>query len=276
MHVNDTPSISVIIPTYNRAETVKRAVESVLSQTYRNFELIVVDDGSTDNTGKTLNSYAPHLRYLHQPNRGVSAARNAGAREAAGEYVAFLDSDDEWKPEKLEKHIKYMLANNFSVSQADEIWIRNGKRLNKGKRHQKFEGDIFLPSLSLCLVTPSAVMMKKELFRDYGGFDENLPACEDYDLWLRMALNEKFGYLKEDLVVKYGGHEDQLSAMPVLDKFRIISLYNLLESGSLPEGEKKDAVKDKLLEKAEIFLIGARKRDKTKEIAWMESILSAL
>jgi len=263
--------VSVIIPTYNRRELVARAVKSVINQTYWNTEIIVVDDGSTDNTKNFLQSFFPHIKYIYQENRGVSAARNCGVSVSSGKYIAFLDSDDEWMAEFLDKTVNYMISGDFRIAQADERWIRNGKHLNKMKKHEKFEGDIFIPSLSLCLVTPSAVVMERELFLSYGGFDESLPACEDYDLWLRMGVSEKFGYLREILVTKYGGHEDQLSSTPLLDKYRILSLLKI-GSSYISDELKKNAIIEKLIEKIEIFENGAKKRENLAELEWINSV----
>ena len=265
--------ISVIIPVYNRPEQIKKAVDSVLNQSYKNLEIIVVDDGSTDETPETLSQFKEEISVYRISNSGVSAARNYGVDKAHGSYVAFLDSDDEWKPKKLEKQLAYMLKENWKISQTEEIWIRNGSFLNKKKKHKKPQGDIFIPSLKLCTVSPSAVMMKKDLYEMYGGFDETLPVCEDYDLWLRMAVREKFGLLDEKLVVKHGGHDDQLSSTPAMDKYRILSLHRILTlEKELARARKIELVKV-LTKKIEVYSNGARKRGKEKDADWAESLL---
>lgn len=269
----NNPLVSVIIPSYNRSDLLKRAISSVLVQNYWSFELIVVDDGSTDDTARTVLSFQPHVKYVKQENKGVSAARNKGAAKAKGAYLAFLDSDDEWLPEKLKTQMNYMVKSGCKISQTEETWIRNGKLFNKRLHHAKPEGDIFIPSLSQCLVTPSSVVIERSLFEKYGGYNELLPACEDYDLWLRMGVNENFGLIRENLIKKYGGHTDQLSAMPVLDKYRVISIYNLLKSGvEIPE-EKKKAAAEKLAEKASILLGGTIKRGNTVDTAWYQDMI---
>ena len=265
--------VSVIIPVYNRPEQVKRAINSVLQQSYENFEIIVVDDGSTDKTLEVLSGYGGGISVYRIKNSGVSAARNYGVDKAGGSYIAFLDSDDEWNPKKLQKQIEFMLKGNWKISQTEEIWIRNGSFLNKKKKHKKPEGDIFIPSLVLCTVSPSAVMMKKSLYQQYGGFDETLPVCEDYDLWLRMAVREKFGLLNEKLVVKYGGHEDQLSSTPAMDKYRILSLHRILTlEKDLSKNRKMELIKV-LTKKIEVYSKGARKREKFKDAEWAENLL---
>jgi glycosyltransferase involved in cell wall biosynthesis len=184
--------VSVVIPTYNRLPTVKDAIESVLNQTYRDFEFWVVDDGSTDGTGEALRTFGDKVKYVSQNNRGVSAARNLGLRISRGKYLAFLDSDDLWEPQKLEIQVKCMEENpQFPLCYTDEVWIRGGTRVNPKKKHAKYSGWIFEKCLPLCIISPSSALMKRSLFDEIGGFDETLPVCEDYDLWLRVTIEER-------------------------------------------------------------------------------------
>ncbi|MBN1128545.1 MAG: glycosyltransferase family 2 protein [Chitinispirillaceae bacterium] len=232
------PLVSIIIPAFNRAHLLERAIRSVLNQTLYDFELVVVDDGSTDNTSTLplLVHPDPRLRYLHLPeNRGVSAARNAGVRATSASLLAFLDSDDEWMPLKLEKQVAWLHQNPaYPIVQTREYWIRNNKRVNPPKTHEKFQGDLFSASLERCMITPSSVLLTRSLFEETGGFNESFPACEDYDLWLKITCRYPVGLVGEYLLTRYGGHADQLSAtVPVLDRFRIESLLNLLECGIL-------------------------------------------
>lgn len=262
------PLISVVIPVYNRSDMILRALDSVHAQTYRNYELIVVNDGSTDATERVLRELASDIILINTENRGVSAARNIGIENAKGEWIAFLDSDDLWMEDKLQKQIYYIEENpKIRIFQSDEVWIRNSKRHNPKKKHQKIGGDIFIPSLSLCLVSPSAVIIHKDIFSDYGLFDENMPVCEDYDLWLRIAYFEQIGLLDEKLVVKYGGHEDQLSASKWgMDRYRIYSMlkiYNKQIHDNISTDGKLNALKLMILEKADILLKGAEKRKNT-------------
>ena len=260
------PLVSVIIPTYNRSSLVLEAVDSVLKQTFRDFELIVVDDGSSDGTAEALNLYKDRFVYRLQDNRGVSAARNQGIRMARGQWIAFLDSDDLWLPEKLETQIHFFSQNPEAlICQTEEIWIRNGRRLNPLKKHQKFSGDIFGPSLRLCLVSPSAVMIKKDLFERVGYFDEALTACEDYDLWLRISAQFPIFLIDQPLVVKRGGHPDQLSrSTPALDRFRIQALIKILNSGRLTVSQCDLAFKE-LETKCHIYGQGCLKRGRIEE-----------
>ena len=265
--------VSVIIPTFNRAEVISRAVNSVLNQTFKDFECIVVDDGSTDETGSVLCGFADKIKVVKTENRGVSAARNTGAKLAKGKYIAFLDSDDEWRPQKLQKQLDFMQKNGFRITQTDETWVRNGKFVNKSAKYIRPSGDIFYSCLEVCAVTPSSVMMEKILFFEYGGFDETIPVCEDYDLWLKMSLKEKFGLIDEPLIIKYGGESDQLSNSACLDKYRIVSLFNMLHENAALSDEKKKALREVLAKKVKIYSAGARKRGKFDEADWAEGLL---
>jgi len=257
--------VSVIIPTFNRAWAVGKAIDSVLSQDYPNVELIVVDDGSGDQTWPLLSAYKETLLPIHQSNQGVSAARNRGIAAAAGDLIAFLDSDDYWLPGKVSEQVAFFKSHpNALICQTEEIWIRNGRRVNPRRRHQKAAGDIFIPSLALCLVSPSAVMVKKALFTEIGGFDEDLPACEDYDLWLRVSCRYPVHLIEKPLIVKQGGHADQLSRQPGLDKYRIAAIEKILTDRSVRDEKYRAAVKV-LKQKCEIYAAGCEKRGKNAE-----------
>jgi len=266
------PKVSVIIPTYNRASLLKEAVDSVLAQDYRNFELIVVDDGSTDQTSEILNAFRREITILRRHNQGVSSARNAGINAASGSLVAFLDSDDLWLPQKLSKQVDFFNANPESqICQTEEIWIRNKVRVNPKKRHKKISGMIFEPSLELCLVSPSAVMIKKSLFETVGLFDESLPACEDYDLWLRISCRYPVHLIDTPLIIKRGGHADQLSRLPGLDRYRIQAILKILQSNLLSTPQYKAAIKT-LQEKCAIYAAGCRKRRRIDDADHYEAL----
>ncbi|KKL13127.1 hypothetical protein LCGC14_2528850, partial [marine sediment metagenome] len=180
--------VSVIIPTFNRACILGRAVESVLSQTFNNYEIIVVDDGSNDKTCEVIESFNKLVRFFRIPHSGVSKARNTGIENAKGDWISFLDSDDYWLPQKLEKQMAYLNANSeYRVCHTDEIWIKNGKRINQGKKHKKYAGWFFSPSLKLCLISPSTVIICREVLDNVGNFDEDFEYVEDYELWLRIT-----------------------------------------------------------------------------------------
>src|SRR5215469_16410160 len=241
------PQVSVVVPAYNRRRMLCDAIGSVLAQRGVALELIIVDDGSTDGTWEDLHhgQMAQNIAagscsdrgvlIERTPHRGPAGARNRGAALASGGYLAFLDSDDLWAAQKLERQLAYMRAHpEFPLSQTQEHWIRNGCRVNPGLRHKKRAGDIFEASLRTCLVSPSAVMMRTQLFHEMGGFDEAMAACEDYVLWLRISCRYRAGLLDEPLVTRRAGHPDQLSAtVPALDRFRIRTMLKLLAGGDL-------------------------------------------
>jgi glycosyltransferase involved in cell wall biosynthesis len=260
-----SPVVSVIIPTFNRWPLVGEAVESVFAQSYSDFELIVVDDGSTDQTKKELAKFRSRLRLFVKAREGVAAARNFGVSQAVGHYVAFLDSDDLWRPKKLEVQTAFMEKDPaLQICQTEEIWLRNGVRVNPKSKHQKPSGDIFIRSLELCLVSPSAVMMTKELFSRFGGFDERFPVCEDYDLWLRIAVEHPVPLIPKPLTIKRGGHADQLSRSTwAMDRYRVASLQKLLRSSL--QGTQRARALAVLRSKVAILAQGARKRGKEQE-----------
>ena len=265
------PLVSIIIPTYNRAYIIKRAIDSVLAQTYHNYELIVVDDASSDETRVILQKYLniPHFIYLqHQYQCGVSAARNYGLQNSRGDFICFLDSDDLWYPDKLAIQVKYMQTNpQYKISQVAEIWIRRGKRVNPLRKHTKPHGDVFMASLELCLISPSAVMIAKDVFEQVGNFDCKLLACEDYDLWLRISLRYEVALIEKFLIEKHGGHADQLSQQYWgMDRFRIYALEKLLKMPQMNKKQKK-AVVSMLRKKVRIIARGAFKRHK-----WIRAI----
>ena len=263
--MNTHPTISVIIPTYNRAGMLKEAIDSVLAQDYSDFELIVVDDGSTDETPQILNGYGGKIKRICQPNKGVSAARNRGIAAASGEFMAFLDSDDLWLPDKLTIQSEFLRSTpDALICQTEEIWIRNGVRVNPRERHRKVSGMIFERSLALCLVSPSAVMLRRGLFDEFGLFDESLPACEDYDMWLRVSCRCPVYLIETPLIIKRGGHADQLSRQPALDKFRIQAIKKILDSQMLSV-DQYDAGVNMLKQKCALYAAGCRKRGRAEE-----------
>ena len=263
--------ISVIIPTFNRKHTLQRAIDSVLAQTFKPYEIIIVDDGSKDGTKEWLLQNYPSVQYIHQPNNGVSSARNKGIQISQGSWIALLDSDDEWMPEKLEYQSRFIEVNrDSSFCHTNEIWIRNGVRVNQMKKHKKYGGDIFKHCLDICRISPSSSIIKKDVFEEVGAFDESLTVCEDYDLWLRVTAKFNILFLDEPLIKKYGGHLDQLSRVPEgIEQYRIRSLEKILSMGSLTETQFRSA-KDMLIHKLNIYAKGLKKRDKYEELTSTE------
>ena len=265
--------VSVIIPTYNRKKFLKEAVHSVLSQSFKELEIIVVDDGS-NHKSEWVEALDPRIHYIYCANRGAGAARNFGVSVSSGEYIAFLDSDDLWEKKKLEKQLSFLKAINeeprrsvsgseakYKICYTNETWVRKGEHLNQMKKHQKYHGWIFEKCLPLCIVSSSSIIMERQVFYDLGGFDEALPVCEDYDLWLRMSLNYPIAYLDEKLIIKRGGHPDQLSRKYWgMDRFRIRALEKLLRMKISPE--QKRLVMGELKKKCEVLVAGSWKRKK--------------
>ena len=269
--------ISVVIPTFNRAAFVGEAVRSVLGQrgAAEDVEIIVVDDGSTDDTGESLRSLPGNVRYIRRERSGVSAARNLGITESKGEWIAFLDSDDLWLPGKLCAQMKFFADHpEIPLCQTEEIWVRNGKRVNARKYHKKPAGYCFSLLLERCLVSPSAVILNRGVFDSVGLFDESLPACEDYDLWLRVGCRFPIGLVEEPLIIKRGGHPDQLSTTVAnLDRYRIEAIVKLLRTTQLGADQRTAA--EKMLEKkGRIYSNGCLKRGNIHEARRVEALVN--
>ena len=255
-------NVSVVIPTFNREPLLCRALDSVLVQSAPPLEIIVVDDGSTDSTRTTLKNRYKDVVYHYQNNQGVSSARNSGIKNSTGDWVAFLDSDDAWLPSKLAMQTAAVADEpDIKICHTNEIWVRNGHRVNPKLKHEKSGGWIYRKCLPLCVVSPSSALIHRSVFEDVGYFDECLPACEDYDLWLRICAFYQVLYLAEPLITKYGGHEDQLSKrFWGMDRYRITAMEKMLANESLGNDDKM-ATFTALLGKINIVLEGARKHD---------------
>jgi glycosyltransferase involved in cell wall biosynthesis len=265
--VTFNPLVSVIIPTYNRSETLVRAIKSVLKQTFKDFELIVVNDGSTDDTCRVIESINdPRIKSITRPNLGVSSARNLGIWNSSGTFLSFLDSDDEWMPSKLEKQLETLEDNpDYAVVHTNEIWIRNGRRVNQKNKHRKYGGWIFRHCLPLCVISPSSILLHNKVFAKIGMFKESFPVCEDYELWLRLSSRYPVLFIETPLLKKYGGHPDQLSKKYWgMDRFRIRALSERISAGDLTPGQEMLA-SDELISKCRILEKGFRKRAKTEE-----------
>lgn len=195
------PTVSVVIPTYNRAFVIGDAIRSVLEQTFQDFEIIVVDDGSTDNTAEVVKSFNDdRIRYIRlDKNRGAAAARNVGTRESKGEYIAFLDSDDLWLPTKLEKQLEVFKKSNPGVGVVYcDIFVLLRHRVYVVKRRDK--GHIYSELLGGAISTPS-LLIRREILKDVGGWDESFPAVQDRELELRISKKYGFEYVDSIEVV---------------------------------------------------------------------------
>ena len=269
--------VSVVVPVYNREKTMVRAVDSVLEQSIKPQEIIVVNDGSTDGTADVIKDYGNNITGINLPiNSGPSAARNEGVKHAKSDWIAFLDSDDCWEKDKLKSQKEFIDRYPFyQIMQSEEVWIRNMKRVNPCRHHEKKSGWIWEPSLHRCLISPSGVMLRKSLFERCGGFDEHLPVCEDYDLWLKISRNHPVGLDSTMRVIKFGGHEDQLSQkLPAMDRFRVKSLLGVL--GNEQARYYREKIIDVLREKLTILIQGCEKRGKYSEADEYKKITASL
>ena len=269
------PKVSVIIPTYNRLSMVKEAVASVLAQDFEDMELTVVDDGSTDGTAEEMKRYGGRVKLIqHSENRGVSAARNRGILQARGKYIAFLDSDDLWVKGKLKIQEAFLDDNpHYPLCYTDEIWIRKGKRVNPMFKHAKYSGWIFEKCLPLCIISPSSALMRRGLFEQVGDFDPGLPVCEDYDLWLRVAARFPVYFIPQQLIVKRGGHPDQLSRQAWgNDRYRVMALAKLLKLGILSPELRRLTIQE-LHRKARVLINGYLKRGKEREAKDLQGLV---
>ena len=269
--------VSVILSTFNRKSLLDRALKSVLAQTVQPQEIIVVDDGSTDGTATLLQNSYPKVRYHFQPNQGVSKARNTGITLANAQWIALLDSDDEWLEDKLAMQFELLRSNpGYLLCHTEEIWIRRGKRVNPMNKHKKYAGYIYEKCLPLCAISPSSVILHRRLLETVGSFDESLPACEDYDLWLRICSRYPVLFIETPLIVKYGGHEDQLSRRYWgMDRFRIKALLKILDEGELSESDYQLTMM-MLREKCAVYIQGAVKRGKQAEADYYQNIVDGI
>lgn len=269
----DTIKTSVIIPTFNRENLISRGLDSVLAQTRPADQIIVVDDGSTDGTATLIRKRYPGVLYLYQDNQGISAARNTGIDMASGDWLAFLDSDDEWLPQKLEKQIEALRQQpEYLIAHSNEHWLRNGLPKNQQAKHRKYGGHIFQQCLPLCLISPSSVIIHRSLFDQVGLFDTSMAVCEDYDMWLRITARYPVLYIDEPLIIKHGGHSGQLSQQyRGMDRYRIRAIQKLLDAGLLTKPDR-DAAVEVLQYKISIYLGGARKHGNDELVSEFERL----
>ena len=263
--------VSVIIPTYNRPKLTLQAVRSVLLQSEPPDEVIVVDDGSTNETRRMLESFGDQIMFIYQDNRGVAAARNHGIRKSANDWVAFLDSDDLWTVDKLALQRRALQSNpDYKICYTGEHWLRHGKSVNARKQRSKYNGWIYRQCLAACIVAASSVLVHKSVFDKVGLFDENLPACEDYELWLRIALHYPFLYLPHPCILKQLGRWPSLSQQYGLDQHRIQALSGLLNC-QLTDQQAR-ATRKTIVQKCRIYAEGCAKHQKPLEAKWAMTV----
>ena len=261
--------VSIIIPTFNRRQFLERAIQSVLEQTFQDWELIVVDDGSQDESRQAVQDlHDDRIHYLYQAHSGVSAARNAGIRLARHPWICFLDSDDHWKPAKLHRQLQELERRpQYQVIYTDETWIRRGRGVNPRKIHRKYSGWIYHRCLPLCIISPSSVLLHRGILEREGLFDEDFPVCEDYEMWLRISSRQPILFLDEPLIVKVGGHPDQLSrSLWGLDRYRVQALTKIYSSSRLTP-QQKFWTAGQIVEKLTILATGFANRGKSREAA---------
>ena len=272
--------LSIVIPSYNEENNIRTGslsgmVDYLKEQDYL-WEILVVDDGSTDNTS-TIISPNEKLSYIKTANKGVSAARNLGIQKSTGEWLAFLDSDDEWLPHKLALQMEVVKKNpTLKIVHGEEFWYRRGVRVNQKNHHQKFGGEIYSKCLPLCLISPSAALIHRTVFEDVGYFDERFLVCEDYDLWLRITNKYQVGFVETAIINKYGGHEDQLSRkFFAMDFWRVLSMHQMLKSGKLAD-ENILPTREEIKRKATILLNGYKKHNNMENYYRIEEIYDSV
>ncbi len=230
-----------------------------------------MDDGSDDNTQDICKDF-PDIIYIYQNNQGVSAARNTGIQHATHEWIAFLDSDDTWKEEKLSIQKKFHRNNPAClVSYTDEVWIKNNQEIKIPKKFHKIGKNAFLENIEYCNIAPSSVMMHQVVFDKVGMFDTSLEICEDYDLWLRIALQYDFTLINQKLIHKYAGHQDQLSfTYWGMDRWRVKALEKHSNT------QYQEEVLKTLIKKYTLLKKGAMKYDKIASINEYEQKLHTI
>ncbi len=275
--------VNVIIPSYNRPEWTIRAIQSVAMQTYSNWHLILVDDGSSDNTYERACDYLKScdgISYttVKTPNLGVSHARNIGIKLSSSPLISFLDCDDWWFPHKLEAQVNFLNNNpHLKWVYTEELWLKNDQPFLRKKQHQKFDTNIFENCVNRCFIGVSSVMIMREIFNTIGFFNEDYPVCEDYELWLRISNKYPIGFLSEEHIVKNGGHDDQLSTKyKAMDYWRVKASASMLNKG-LSENQTQ-AIKTFINKKAPILINGFNKYNhpkKAQEILRIKSLIEA-
>lgn len=276
---NSNMSISIIVPTYNRKSLLFRALDSVVNQTYLHWDLTVIDDGSTDGTAESFAQWRQQknadlkIQFHRAANGGVSRARNLGVQMSSAPWIAFLDSDDEWLPDKLTLQIE--LAGKFSLIHGEEIWIRNGVRVNPKQKHSKSGGSIFTRCVDLCCISPSTVLLRRDLLLLHNGFREDFEVCEDYDLWLKICAENPVGFINSPVIRKHGGHLDQLSLrFKAMDYWRVKALIPFLRQSSPISESDRLYVAEQIKKKCEILIAGFLKHQNTAQLSEVQAWLA--
>ncbi|HIF64868.1 MAG TPA: glycosyltransferase family 2 protein [candidate division UBP10 bacterium] len=264
--IESSQTVAVVIPVRDRMQLLGRALDSVLAQLRPPDEIVVVDDGSVDGSADLVKQGYPGVKLLMQAPAGVSAARNRGIASSSSDWLAFLDSDDAWHPDKLQRQLTALSERpSMKICHCDEIWLRNGRRVNPMRKHARYGGWVFERCLPLCCISPSTALVHRDVFASVGVFDETLPACEDYDLWLRVSARFPVLYLDEKLATRWGGHADQLSARyPAMDRFRVKALEKVLLPGTLQPRWRRAAAAE-ARRRLDILAAGSERRGRVQE-----------
>ena len=270
--------VLVLIPTRDRPSLTLEAIVSVTNQTYTNWECLVIDDGSNQENYDLLTKKLkpiPNVKVSRNDiSKGPAACRNFALRITDYNYVAFLDSDDLWMKEKLEKQVNALEQRNKEWIHCNELWMRNNKTVNQKKIHRKQGGLFWKRSVSRCLISPSAVLFKRAFFQELGGFKESFPVAEDYELWLRALEKNSVGYLSEPLVLKRAGDWQQLSSIQEIDRYRVLALHRALRRLRACTGKANRVRLNKLIEeglkKTQVLVAGAKKH-KSHRLAQYQS-----
>ena len=254
--------VSIIIPTFNRLELLKRAIVSIEAQTYTNYELIIVDDASNDGTLEYLMTL-DHLILILSENRGVSHARNRGVAMANGSSVAFLDSDDSWHKEKLAQQVAFhQLDPEVKCSFGEEKWFRFDKEVKRPKKYESPHVVNFKDLLEFTFIGPSSVMIDTNFYKELKGFDEDLAVCEDFDLWLRLSTHTSMHLAPNVCINKHAGDFEQLSSSVLsLEPYRVEALLKHQDNAQAKEMIKK---------KIEIIQKGAQKHQNQELLDFCE------
>ncbi len=275
--MSQSPLVSVVIPSYNRAKFSLRAIDSVRRQSYPKIELVFVNDGSEEDYSEVESLLQTmSAKYLTTLNLGVASARNLGIQNCTGAFVAFLDSDDEWLENKIAKQVEVFNANpKLKVVQTLEKWLRSGEEVKIPSKLLPAHGDGFEKAIKHCCISPSAVMIRREIFDSLGVFDSNLRICEDYDLWLRILDHYPVFCIQEQLTIRHGGHAGQLSiSEDAIDRFRVYALIKYLFTAK--DLNKIKLVLDALRGKLSILEKGAKKRNLQMEVEKYQYLNSKL
>jgi glycosyltransferase involved in cell wall biosynthesis len=256
--------VDIVIPAFNRPQLLEEAIASIRAQSFCNWRLFIVDDATPTALPETLKHNDARITLLRlQKNHGPAYARNYGAERGSAPLIAFLDSDDLWHPEKLSKALQAFERDpTLQWWHSNELWLRDGKPAKQKAIHQKQGGQFFERALERCLISPSAVVLRRSFFSAEKGFAPAFRLCEDYELWLRLLLLSPVGYSEEPLTIKRAGDWPQLSSARELDRYRVLAMHRVwrLKGRWMPANWQSALLKE-CEKRCELLLQGARKHE---------------